>query len=115
VKEHAGRAKQRTVEDISRRRQMVAALTSLAGERNPDLHVLGMSATPVINNLQEGKSMVELVSGVAHDERGSRRPLARPVGHAPPAAPIVGGRRQRPGGTQKRLADFPLYAVLSTS
>src|SRR5262249_1934944 len=65
-------AKQRTVEDISRRRQMVAALTSLAGERNPDLHVLGMSATPVINNLQEGKSMVELVSGVAHDELDTR-------------------------------------------
>ena len=51
---------------------MVAALTSLAGERNPDLHVLGMSATPVINNLQEGKSMVELVSGVAHDELDTR-------------------------------------------
>jgi hypothetical protein len=65
-------AKQRAVEDISRRRQMVAALTSLAGERNADLHVLGMSATPVINNLQEGKSMVELVSGVAHDELDTR-------------------------------------------
>src|SRR5262249_12489623 len=65
-------AKQRAVEDISRRRQMVAALGSLAGERNPDLHVLGMSATPVINNLQEGKSMVELVSGVAHDELDTR-------------------------------------------
>jgi hypothetical protein len=31
-----------------------------------------MSATPVINNLQEGKSMVELVSGVAHDELDTR-------------------------------------------
>jgi hypothetical protein len=65
-------AKQRAVEDISRRRQMVAALTSLASERNPDLHVLGMSATPVINNLQEGKSMVELVSGIAHEELDTR-------------------------------------------
>jgi hypothetical protein len=27
-----------------------------------------MSATPVINNLQEGKSLVELVTGVAHNE-----------------------------------------------
>src|SRR5262249_3847598 len=61
-------AKQRTVEDISKRRQLVTALTTRAGERNPDLHVLGMSATPVINNLHEGKSMVELVSGLAHDE-----------------------------------------------
>jgi superfamily II DNA or RNA helicase len=61
-------AKQRAVEDISKRRQLVTALTTLAAERNPDLHVLGMSATPVINNLHEGKSMVELVSGLAHDE-----------------------------------------------
>lgn len=61
-------AKQRAVENISQRRQLVTALTTLAAERNPDLHVLGMSATPVINNLQEGKSMVELVSGLAHDE-----------------------------------------------
>lgn len=65
-------AKQRAVENLSQRRQLVTAHTSLAAERNPDLHVLGMSATPVINNLQEGKSMVELVSGVAHDELDTR-------------------------------------------
>jgi hypothetical protein len=64
-------AKQRS-EDMSQRRQLVAALTSLAAERNPDLHVLGMSATPVINNLQEGKSMVELVSGLAHEDLDTR-------------------------------------------
>jgi superfamily II DNA or RNA helicase len=64
-------AKQRS-EDMSQRRRLVAALTSLAAERNPDLHVLGMSATPVINNLQEGKSMIELVSGVAHGELDTR-------------------------------------------
>src|SRR5262249_29008764 len=65
-------AKQRAVEDLSQRRQLVTALTSLAAERNPDLHVLGMSATPVINNLQEGRSMVELVSGLAHEELDTR-------------------------------------------
>jgi hypothetical protein len=64
-------AKQRT-EDMSQRRRLVAALTTLAAERNPELHVLGMSATPVINNLQEGKSMIELVSGLAHDELDTR-------------------------------------------
>src|SRR2546423_15613442 len=31
-----------------------------------------MSATPVINTLKEGKSMVDLVSGVAHDELDTR-------------------------------------------
>jgi superfamily II DNA or RNA helicase len=65
-------AKQRAVENISQRRQLVEALTTAAAERNPDLHVLGMSATPVINNLQEGKSMVELVTGLAHDEIETR-------------------------------------------
>jgi hypothetical protein len=37
----------------SKRRQMVLALITNAAEINPDLHVLGMSATPVINNLKE--------------------------------------------------------------
>jgi len=60
--------KQRQVEDMSRRKQLVSALITAAAERNPDLHVIGMSATPVINNLQEGKSLVELVTGVTHDE-----------------------------------------------
>ena len=27
-----------------------------------------MSATPVLNNLQEGKSLVELVTGLTHDD-----------------------------------------------
>ncbi len=60
--------KQRTVENISRRRRLVRDLCTAAAERNSGLRVLGMSATPVINTLQEGKSLVELVSGLAHDE-----------------------------------------------
>jgi replicative superfamily II helicase len=44
--------KQRQVEDISKRKQLISALTTAAAERNPDLHIIGMSATPVINNLQ---------------------------------------------------------------
>jgi superfamily II DNA or RNA helicase len=59
--------KQRS-EDKSKRKELVEALITAAAERNPDLHVIGMSATPVINNLQEGKSLVELVTGVTHDE-----------------------------------------------
>jgi len=38
------------------------ALVANATEANPELHVLGMSATPVINNLYEGRSMVEMVT-----------------------------------------------------
>jgi hypothetical protein len=65
------RCKQRG-EDSSKRRQIVLGLITNASEINPDLHVLGMSATPVINNLKEGKSLVELVSGVEHSDLGER-------------------------------------------
>ena len=47
--------KQRQVEDISKRKQLISALITAAAERNPDLHIIGMSATPVTNNLQEGR------------------------------------------------------------
>ena len=51
---------------------MVLALITNAAEQNPDLHVLGMSATPVINNLREGKSLVELVTGVERSDLGEK-------------------------------------------
>jgi superfamily II DNA or RNA helicase len=60
--------KQRQVEDMSRRKQLVTALITTTAERNPNLHVIGMSATPVINNIQEGKSLIEMVTGFAHNE-----------------------------------------------
>ncbi|MBE9224205.1 methyltransferase domain-containing protein [Phormidium sp. LEGE 05292] len=60
--------KQRQVEDMSRRKELIGALIASANEQNPNLHIIGMSATPVINNLQEGKSLVEMVTGVAHNE-----------------------------------------------
>jgi transcription elongation factor Elf1 len=65
------RCKQRS-EDPSKRRKMVLALITNAAEQNPDLHVLGMSATPVINNLKEGKSLVELVTGVERSDLGEK-------------------------------------------
>jgi hypothetical protein len=65
------RCKQRN-DDPSKRRQMVLALITNAAENNPDLHVLGMSATPVINNLKEGKSLVELVTGIERSDLGEK-------------------------------------------
>ncbi|MBL8207585.1 MAG: DEAD/DEAH box helicase family protein [Blastocatellia bacterium] len=65
------RCKQRS-DDPSKRRQMVLALITNAAEKNPDLHVLGMSATPIINNLKEGKSLVELVAGVERTDLGEK-------------------------------------------
>ena len=61
-------AKQREVEQMSQRKRLVMALVTVAGEASADLCVLGMSATPVINNLQEGRSLVELVTGLEHEE-----------------------------------------------
>jgi superfamily II DNA or RNA helicase len=67
--------KQRQAEDISKRKQLISALITAAAERKPDLHIIGMSATPVINNLQEGKSLVELITGVHHNELDIRPTL----------------------------------------
>ena len=56
--------KQRTPKIASFRRQRVSYLLAKASEKNPDLCVLGMSATPVINNLYEAKALLELVKAV---------------------------------------------------
>ena len=69
-------AKQRT-DQASMRRQLVEGLIVAAADAKQarsgsDLRVLGMSATPVINNLREGISMIELVTGIAHDDLSDR-------------------------------------------
>ncbi len=46
-----------------KRRRLVMQLVKNAADRNPDLYVLGMSATPVVNNLFEGLKLLELVKG----------------------------------------------------
>jgi len=61
-------SKQRIVEDVSKRKKVISAMLSEAVVGNENLHVLGMSATPVINNLFEGKTLIELVTGLHHDE-----------------------------------------------
>ncbi len=56
----------------SKRRQVLGGLLSLAAERNPDLYVLGMSATPVVNNLTEAVSLLEMILGIRYPELGTR-------------------------------------------
>ena len=60
--------KQRHADQMSQRKRLVQAMISVASESNPQLCVLGMSATPVINNLQEGRSLVEMISEVEHKD-----------------------------------------------
>jgi superfamily II DNA or RNA helicase len=68
--------KQRDEAQLTRRRLNVAMLTSQAALRNPELRVLGMSATPVVNNLQEGRSLVELITGLEHPELSTQATLS---------------------------------------
>ena len=65
-------SKQRVVDDISKRKKVISALLSEAAKKNDNLHVLGMSATPVINNLFEGKTLIELITGVLHDDLNTK-------------------------------------------
>ena len=50
------------------RRENLDGLMSYARKKNPNIRVLGMSATPVINNLTEGKSLIELITGKSYDD-----------------------------------------------
>lgn len=61
-------SKQRSPEKASERKRLIATFLSEAFRKNESLHVLGMSATPVINNLYEGKTLIELVTGLYHDD-----------------------------------------------
>lgn len=61
-------AKQRDDTKMSKRKRLVQGMILEAGKKDADLCVLGMSGTPVINNLQEGRSLVEMITGHRHDD-----------------------------------------------
>jgi hypothetical protein len=66
-------AKQREAgAEMSKRKRLVQGLILEAGKKSADLCVLGMSGTPVINTLQEGKSLVEMITGHRHDDLETR-------------------------------------------
>lgn len=56
-------AKVRRPQDLSLRRQRLNLLATRAFELNSHLHLLAMTATPVINDLEEARSTLELVTG----------------------------------------------------
>lgn len=61
-------SKQRVVEDMSKRKRIITGMITSINQNNSNLHVLGMSATPVINNLYEGKALLEMITGVHYDD-----------------------------------------------
>ncbi len=67
--------KQRTEQQESLRRGTLKRLVGRASETNPDLYVLGMSATPVINNLTEAKSLLEMITGKEYEDLNTNRTL----------------------------------------
>lgn len=67
--------KQRTEQEESIRRGTLKRLIGRASEENKDLYVLGMSATPVINNLTEAKSLLEMITGKEYEDLNTTRTL----------------------------------------
>lgn len=53
---------------LTKRREMLLALLTSTLEAEPDLKILAMTGTPVINNLTEAKSLIELCSMVRHED-----------------------------------------------
>jgi len=67
--------KQRTVEEESLRRMTLTRILERARKYNANMHVLAMSATPVVNNLTEAKSLLSLMTGLEYDDLETRRTL----------------------------------------
>ena len=67
--------KQRSEEQESIRRGTLKRMIGRAAECNPDLYVLGMSATPVINNLNEARSLLEMITGKDYEDLNTTRTL----------------------------------------
>jgi superfamily II DNA or RNA helicase len=64
---------------IGIRRQNLDGLMSAARKKNKDIKVLGMSATPVVNNLTEGKSLLELITGKVYDDVSTKPTIPNAV------------------------------------
>jgi hypothetical protein len=71
--------KQRNIKQESTRRSVVNKLIIHSRKLNPNLHLMVMSATPVINNLVEPKKLVELISGELHDELNTKSSIINGV------------------------------------
>ena len=57
----------------SQRRAALMRLIGRSAEMNTNFHLLGMSATPVINNLIEAKSLLKLITGKKYEDINDKR------------------------------------------
>ncbi|MCS5697517.1 DEAD/DEAH box helicase [Cyanobium sp. FGCU-52] len=66
------KSKRRSTDSSSQRRKLMNEFIRISANINPDLRVLGLSATPVINNLYEGRSLIELICQETIDDVGEK-------------------------------------------
>lgn len=71
--------KQRSEKDESSRRSVINKLIIHSKNENPNLHLMVMSATPVINNLVEPKKLIELISGEVHEELDTKSSISNGI------------------------------------
>ena len=63
-------------DDESIRRGVLKRLIGRIRDKNENLYVLGMSATPVINNLTEAKSLLEIVTGQEYEDLNTYKSIS---------------------------------------
>jgi len=80
--------------NASKRRKALEGLVYALAERNSELRVLGMSATPVINNLMEARKLLEVISGRSHAELNTQATVNNAL--AVHRALMIRGFRYRP-------------------
>jgi superfamily II DNA or RNA helicase len=64
--------KKRDEKKESKRRHNIEGLMTDVSKKNSDVKVLGLSATPVVNELEEGKSLLQLITGKIYDDISTR-------------------------------------------
>jgi len=69
----------RNEEEVSQRRKNLDGLMTGIRRNNSNVKVLGLSATPVVNNLREGRSLLELISGKVYDDVAVRPTIPNAV------------------------------------
>jgi superfamily II DNA or RNA helicase len=63
----------------SKRRELTEQILYEIKEKNPDLRLLFMTATPIINNLMEGKTLLELLTGIEYTDIATRTTIPNAV------------------------------------
>jgi N12 class adenine-specific DNA methylase len=66
-------------EESSQRRKNLDGLLTGVRKKNNQVKVLGLSATPVVNNLMEGRSLLELITGKVYDDVATKPTIPNAV------------------------------------